>query len=267
MGRVILLILALHGLTVGGFEQTEAGARPASLGGAYTGLANDVWAIFYNPGGLANLREREASMFYTPCQFGLSELSLTAAALGVSTGFGAFGFAARRYGFDLYREVSYTVSYANKVSGVAVGANLNYHTVAIQNYGSSGTIGIDVGTLLRISNRVQWGIAAKNINSPTIGVSREPLPQTFTAGVAYLPAARVSLTLDYVKETGWDPSLKGGFECWIIDAVALRMGVSNEPSEYAGGIGIKYRNFQVDYAFSMHQELGMTHQWSVLIRW
>lgn len=267
MGRIVFLLLASHLLAFGGFEQTEAGARPASMGGAYIGLANDVWAIFYNVAGLSDLKSREASFFYTPGQFGLSELRRSTLAIGFPTRFGIFGLAARRYGFDLYHEVTWTASYAREVSGLSVGVNLNYHTVSIQNYGSSGTIGIDVGVLLKLSRHVQWGIAAKNVNSPTIGESGEPLPQTFSAGIAYLPTPRFSLTLDYVKETNFDPSTKFGFEYRVIDAVALRGGVSDRPSEYAGGIGIQHGIFVIDYAFFMHQELGITHQGSILIRW
>jgi hypothetical protein len=267
MVKIAFLLLALHGLAVGGFEQTEAGARPASMGGAYIGLANDVWAIFYNVAGLSDLSSREVSFFYTPGQFGLSELTRSTLAIGFPTRLGVFGLAARRYGFDLYHEVTWTASYANRVSGLSVGVNLNYHTVSIQNYGSSGAVGIDVGVLLGFSRHVRWGVAAKNVNSPTIGESGEPLPQTFSAGIAYLPTQSLSLTLDYVKETNFDPSSRFGFEYRIIDAVALRGGVSDRPSEYAGGIGIQYGIVAIDYAFFMHQELGITHQGSILIRW
>ena len=267
MGRIVFLLLALHTLAAGGFEQTEAGARPASMAGAYIGLANDVWAIFYNVAGLSDLKSREISFFYTPGQFGLSELTKSTLAIGFPGRLGVFGIGIRSYGFALYHEVSWTASYANKVSGLSVGINLNYHTVSIQNYGSSGTIGIDAGVLLEFSRYVRWGIAARNVNSPTIGESREPLPQTFSAGFAYLPTQRLSLTLDYVKETDFDASSKFGFEYRIIDAVALRVGVSDRPTEYAGGIGIQYGIVTIDYAFFMHQELGVTHEGSILIRW
>ncbi len=267
MGRIAFLLLVVHRLAVGGFEQTEAGARPASMGGAYIGLSNDVWAMFYNVAGLSDLKAREISFFYTPGEFGLSELRRSTLAIGVPTRLGVFGLAARRYGFDLYHEVTWTASYANKVSGLSVGVNLNYHTVSIQNYGSAGTIGIDVGALLEFSRHVRWGIAAKSVNSPAIGEAREPLPQTFSMGIAYLPTPRFSLTLDYVKETGFDPSTKFGFEYRIINAVALRAGVSDQPSEYAGGIGIRHGVVEIDYAFFMHEELGITHQGSILIRW
>ena len=267
MWRTFYILLLVPRLVFAGFEQTEVGARAKALGSSFVGLANDVWAISYNVGGLANLTQREAAVFYAPTQFGLSELSLSAFAVGYPTDKGVFGISARRFGFDLYREVSWTLSYANTFHDVALGVNLNYHNVAIQNYGSAGTIGFDVGALVHLTSQVQWGISAKNINAPTIGSSREPLPQSFSTGIAYLPLEKLSLSLDYFKETKFDASSRFGAEYWVVDEVALRFGISNEPTLYAGGFGIQYNIFEFDYAFTTHQELGVTHQFSLLIRW
>jgi len=267
MRRIVCLVALFSQLAFGGFEQTELGARAKSLGGASCALSNDVWAIFSNVGGLAFLKEREASVFYAPQQFGLSELSLSAVTAGIPTAVGVIGVAARRYGFDLYREASWTVSYANAVSEVAIGININYHSLSIEHYGSSGTVGIDAGTVVPITHQMRWGMAARNINSPTIGASKEPLPQSFTSGFAYFPTQRFSIAIDYFKEVGFDGSVRFGSEYAVVDAVALRIGISNVPTEYAGGIGIKYGAFEVDYAFFTHQELGITHQGSILIRW
>src|SRR5437879_11914948 len=44
-----------YGGTSGEFMLLGAGARGAALGGAYAALATDVTALYYNPGGLAQL--------------------------------------------------------------------------------------------------------------------------------------------------------------------------------------------------------------------
>jgi hypothetical protein len=41
-----------------------AGVRPVSLGEAFTGLADDEYALFYNPAGLATLTGGRASILY-----------------------------------------------------------------------------------------------------------------------------------------------------------------------------------------------------------
>jgi len=48
-----------YGGTSGEFMLLGAGARGAALGGAYAALATDVTALYYNPGGLAQLPRPE----------------------------------------------------------------------------------------------------------------------------------------------------------------------------------------------------------------
>ena len=46
--------------TVGAaFLKIEGGSRPAGLGGAFAGLANDINTIFWNPAGLTTVHDRE----------------------------------------------------------------------------------------------------------------------------------------------------------------------------------------------------------------
>ena len=47
------------------FLKIGTGARPAAMGGAYTALADDVNALYYNPGGLAQLKMRELGATHT----------------------------------------------------------------------------------------------------------------------------------------------------------------------------------------------------------
>jgi hypothetical protein len=267
MRTILALLLLFPAVMLGGFEQTDVSARAKALGGSYVGLSDDVWAIFFNVGGLATATRQEVSFLYTPEQFELHELSYAAVALALPTKFGTLGLAAKGYGFKLYREFSGTISYAHSISNVGLGINFNYYAMTIKNYGSAGTVGVDIGVLVRLLDQVRWGISAKNINSPTIGTSCEPLPRKFSSGIAYIPQDDISITFDYQKELGFDPSPRFGFEYWIIHALALRGGMCDVPSEYAGGVGVRFSLFQVDYAFSSHQQLGWTHQASITIRW
>ncbi len=53
---VVFLVLSLFGTAYGsGFQINEHGARAMAMGGAFTGLATDPSALFYNPAGLARL--------------------------------------------------------------------------------------------------------------------------------------------------------------------------------------------------------------------
>ncbi len=163
-------------------------------------------------------------------------------------------------------KVSGTLSYATTVAGVSFGVNCSYHSVSIQNYGSASTVGIDAGTVIPLVQNLTWGLAATNVNAPTIGISRDPLPRRFSTGVSYVLANRFTLAFDLLKESGYDVSPRGGCEYRITDAVALRGGFKNAPAEFSGGIGIRYAALDFDYAYVMNPVLGGTQEISISIR-
>lgn len=62
MKKTLVMSLAVLSLTCGlfanGLNLNGLGARPASMGGAFVGLADDFTAVFWNPAGLALLKGR-----------------------------------------------------------------------------------------------------------------------------------------------------------------------------------------------------------------
>lgn len=250
-----------------GFERIEGGARSISLGGAFVGMADESWTVFYNPAGLARVSLPEVSVFYSPQPFGLHELQSIALAVSHPVFDGGFGFSLRRFGFMLYRETSIGAGYALEIGDVSVGATLNSHSVTIMNYGSAGSLGIDVGLLLPVTSQIRVGMVARNINAPKIGAGRERIAQTFSVGAAYRPVADLVFVIDHEKEIGFPAALKFGFECWVVDEIALRAGVNTEIASYAAGVGVRYWLVRFDYGFTSHQELGFTHQISVTVQW
>src|SRR5689334_6539753 len=102
---IFLLAAAVQGGQAG-FGQTETGSRERALGGACVALAGDVWAVSINPGALSRLEGEEVSIYYSPGPYGLSPLSTRAAAAGVHTRLGTFSLSARKFGYDLYQELT-----------------------------------------------------------------------------------------------------------------------------------------------------------------
>lgn len=231
-----------------------------------TGLSDDVWAISHNPAGWTQVTGREFGCSYSPQLFDLSELS-DANVVGVlNTTFGTIGISMHRFGYSLYRELTGTLGYARMFDNVSVGIAANIYTVSIERYGSASTLGVDVGLHVRLLDALRWGVVVRNINAPVIGTARAKLPQEYVVGVAFVPNAQTRLTFDVQKETASEPSPRFGFEYWPVEPVAFRAGFSDEPSEVAGGLGIRYSAVQFDYAIVHHQELGWTHVGSVSLR-
>jgi hypothetical protein len=236
------------------------------MGGAFVAIADNAWAIIFNPAGLTQLRGDEIAAFYSPQPFGMTELSLASFALAHPTSYGQVGVSVNRFGFDLYREVSGILSYANSYRDVfSFGINLTYNSLAIKNYGSASAIGVDIGILATITRGLRWGFFAANVNAPSIGQAREKLPQVYASGLSLRPADGLLLGLDVIKDIRYPALLRGGLEYRLVDLVSLRVGVGNNPAKFSSGLGVHYSFVHFDYAMTTHPDLGLSHQFSVAV--
>lgn len=263
---LLINLIVLTGITYGQFENLDIGARPIGMGGAFTSIANNTNAIYFNPSGISQLIFREFSIFYSPAPYGLSELKHGAFSYVEPTKYGAFGLSGKTYGFELYKEFTGTLTYANNYKRkVYYGANFNYYNLKIERYGSASTFGIDIGMLAYLTDFMRFGFTAANLNRPSIGQNKDKLPQIYRAGLSFQLRKDLNVALDVEKDTRYTVSFKSGFEYNILDMLDVRAGVSSEPTKFSAGIGFSYSLFQIDYGFYNHPDLGLTHQGSVII--
>ena len=263
---IIVLLFVSFRLNYAQFELIDIGAKPISLGGAFTSLANNSNAIYYNPAGISQIPFREVSIFYSPAPFGLKELANGSVNYVEPTKFGTFGLSAKTYGFELYKEITVTATYSNNYKKkIFYGANVNYYNLKIQNYGSASTFGVDIGGLAYLTDFLRWGFAAFNLNRPKIGTQDDKLPQVYRTGVSIQPRKELNFVLDIEKDTRYTTSVKAGIEYSLYDMIDLRAGIGTEPTKFSGGVGLYYSIFEIDYGFYNHQDLGLTHQGTITI--
>ena len=263
---IIVLLFVSFRLNYAQFELIDIGAKPISLGGAFTSLANNSNAVYYNPAGISQIPFREVSIFYSPAPFGLKELANGSVNYVEPTKFGTFGLSAKTYGFELYKEITVTATYSNNYKKkIFYGANVNYYNLKIQNYGSASTFGVDIGGLAYLTDFLRWGFAAFNLNRPKIGTQDDKLPQVYRTGVSIQPRKELNFVLDIEKDTRYTTSVKAGIEYSLYDMIDLRAGIGTEPTKFSGGVGLYYSIFEIDYGFYNHQDLGLTHQGTITI--
>ncbi len=260
------ILILLANVSYCQFENTDVGARPAGLNGAFTSLADNSLAIFYNPAGLSQMKDREVSFFYSPAPYGLTELSSAAVTYAEPTKYGTFGAAVKTYGYELYREINGLVSYGNNYKGkIYYGANLNIYHLAIQNYNSATAFGVDFGALAKLTDFLQWGFYAKNLTGSTIGQSKEKIAQVFRTGFTFKPRGDLNLILETEKDVKYAFSFRGAFEYSPVQFFQVRAGIGSEPTTFAAGAGFRYSIFQLDYGFQNNSDLGFTHQAALTI--
>ncbi|MBS4035531.1 MAG: hypothetical protein KGZ85_13755 [Ignavibacterium sp.] len=246
--------------------QHNPGARQIAMSNSDVALSNDVFAVFNNPSGLAQMNWRELGVYYSPAPFGISEMANGYIAYHEPTGFGSLAIGGMTYGFELFREskiiLSYAYNYLDKFFG---GVSINYHSFSIQNYGSQGAFYLDIGGLTYLTNEFKLGFMIHNLNRASIANVDNQIPTVVNLGVSYVLMDILSVNMALEKDISFKPSIQFGIDYELIEYLSLRTGFSNQPSRYSAGLGINYSIFSLDYAFFTHHDLGLTHQAGVII--
>jgi hypothetical protein len=251
------------GSTAASFLKLEVGARAVAMGGAFTGVPGDPYAVYWNPAALAYLeKEKNLSLFHNEYFQGLGQefLLYTAPAkggefLGIpGPKAGAWGFALnyfyvpddleRRSGlnegdpenpispsegeFGAY-DLAASVVYGRRLrGGLSAGAAIKMIRQSIDNY-SAGSVALDLGLLREYSWRghpVTAGVSVQNLG-PGIKFTdrRYGLPLVLRAGVSgRLRDSGALLALDVEKPVDNYPALAVGAEFPLTQRLALRSG-------------------------------------------
>ena len=204
------------------FLDMGGGARAAGLGGAFTAIADNAYAPYYNPAGLAQLTQTEVSASYAQLLTGLSDgsnLGLSQLAYAQPLENGKQGTLAVNYqNFGLsqvYNEQSFYLSYGRKIldfksgGSLMLGANAKYLSHGFQPgseasnscQGFNCTFGVDpvlagrttqgapdadLGLLYRSSGHLQAGLMVEHLMQPNVAFSgTDKLPLNFHAGIDY----------------------------------------------------------------------------------
>ena len=257
----------------GAFEEKGAGARPMGMAGAFTGVADDVNAIYWNPAGLGVVEKLEA-MGMTTRLFGLKDLTYYLFGGVVPTKkMGGFGLSYSQFGCSEYRESQTIFSSGQTLGGdVYFGFNVKIMSLRIKgastnsDYGKASAFGLDVGALADISSKFRLGIMAMNLNSPRLGNCSENLAQRIMLGTSFRILSRCITSLDLhlpLSSIMVEPEARAGFEILVNRNLALRAGVENDPARFTVGFGLCWKIFKFDYAFLSHPFLNNQHQFSL----
>ncbi|MFH1194466.1 MAG: hypothetical protein V1720_02060 [bacterium] len=248
------------------FCQEYPGARQISMSHSDVALSNDAFAIFNNPAGLPQMDWREFAVYYSPAPFGMNELANGYGAYHEPTPFGSFGVGFMTYGYDLYRENKFALSYSrNFENKFFAGISVIYQTLHIQNYGNDGSLNFIIGGLAYLNRDFRIGFSAENLLRSTYGSEPDQIPVVFNAGVSFDALPEMTINAAVQKEIDFPVSLRFGFEYNVIQYLSLRFGFNNQPNSYSAGIGINYSLLQLDYAVFTHQDLGLTHQVGIIV--
>lgn len=248
------------------------GSRALAMGGAFSALANDSSACFYNPAGLQNNERQQIAFLYYPLLADTLYNSITYSYPILD--FGAIGAALYRiatqniqtydssdFALDTinYEQYKATFAYAAKLNEqliIGMGVNvLSFNLLNVNAYG----FGADFGLLYEPFNFISLGFVIKNLLNPslTLQLSEEELPREYIAGFAIkIPVnpINVYITSDFVLPEEANLKVKGGIELTGFDLLSLRAGYDGDAVCFGGGI--KFMGISIDYAYLLNEYFG-----------
>lgn len=274
-----ILILFTSNLFGGGFENLGVHSRIIGLGGAFTGVADASYTVFYNPAGLINVKGFEVSSTYNQLFTGLDDelYYLTFSSTVPLWKFGELGAGLTHLKAGAWQENTLILSYAKDIGNFGIGGSFKLLRWAAQaapgenalNYqGFTFDAGIFYSIHQVLGNGIlRFGAVAQDITEPSIAVSgtdEAKLPMKLMAGISYYsPTYDYLFAIDGIKEVN-DYLLRFGAEFLgmktkiygVETGFYLRGGYNSiiNESPYKqnainGGFGIFVNTLKIDYAY------------------
>jgi tetratricopeptide (TPR) repeat protein len=259
-----------------------AGSRALGMGGAFTAVADDATAPYWNPAGLPTLEQTSVIGFHSTL-FEASSYDFFSVSQP-TVRFGSFGFAFVRVGTNGinayddrsrglgqigFSESQMLFSYGRKVPfGVRMGVSLKVVNERMGDLSSQG-VGFDVGAMYPAPyvKGVTLGIALRDVPGAKLKLEEkvERTPRTVRIGAAYRGTFRdsqdvVTFAVDASLPEKAPTGVFVGGEYLIDNSVALRAGLKE--GRLSAGAGVRWRNYSFDYSLG-NTELGNLHQFSV----
>jgi hypothetical protein len=261
IGAACLVWLLAGTCSLHSLENNGRGTKAVGMANAFVAVADNLWAVNYNPAGLTQVTDIQCSAFIVPNQFGVPELRTTALAAAVPFSFATVALKAENFGFDLYKETEIGMAFALKLDqNISGGLSLNLHRLDLARYGSTQDVILHGGILANALQNVKVGFNFNNILGATVGGLDEKIPQLFTLGACWSPLEDLQVSLELEKDIRSPASMKWGIEQIVFDVLAFQGGVANNPEKYSAGIAVKYSFIEFGYAGYSHLDLGWTHQ-------
>ena len=262
-----LLLFAAFVNVYAAFEDKPLYARPAAMGGAYTSLANDYSAPFFNPAGL-NLLSASALSFSQTSLYGEADMKHSGAGFMLPTKTaGSFAFNYVSFGASYYKESELIFTHSFMlVPGAYFGYNIRNLGLQIEGGGSASALSFDAGAMGVVSTQLSIGVFSRGLNRPQI--ASETLYRDLTGSLCYRPFRGLITVIDWNMPADREEDIiKLGAEINVVPAFCIRFGVQPEPQRASFGFGIILNRIDFDYAFQTHEVLDNQHVFSASLRW
>lgn len=287
------------GTTSANFLKLGIGPRAIAMGEAQVGLADDVYATYWNPAGLSqlqvqeagfvhaqyvqNITEQYAAYAYPQPALGTFAASATFLNVGLFDGFDAAGQPTDSVGAS---DTALSLGYARPLwrnrrmgSELSVGAVGKYiqeklDAVTARAYAMDGGLLFKPGKMGgELFEGWRAGIGLRNLGtSMRFDTESFALPRSLNAGLAWtghLWEESITMTVDGQQPNDGPRVFGAGLEIWTLKVFVVRGGYTSRGDLGQGlrlGSGLRFRTLQIDYAYMGAGDLGQAHRIGLTLR-
>ncbi len=226
---------------------------------AYSIRQADVFSGFTNQASLARQKSLAAG-FYTERRFFLKDLSYYNLVFVLPTSSGNFGLEAAYAGTVNYNETSAGIAYGRGLGDkIDLGVQFNYYTVKIAGYGNAGTVNVEAGAIVHLTEKLQAGMHVYNPVGGKMGqYQEEKLAFIYTAGFGYDASDKFYIGAAVEKEENQPADVISGFQYQFSPRINIKGGVGTATPEFWFGAGFWVSSIRLDVQASYHPQLGIT---------
>lgn len=274
----IISFISLLNAQVAQFLRIVPSAKPASMGEAYVGAANDIYGVYYNPASIGKLSTKQAVATYNSLFEGISYIYASygqplqsGGAIAAQLGYMSYGSVEKYVGGQSQGSVSPTsmfisASYGMEMKsnpGLFIGGSVKMIQETLDT--SANAFALDAGVLYTLQG--QPAVIGASISNLGSGMKFKEesgsLPMVIRAGVGYKYSDQINIAADISSCSG-STGVHVGFE-YLMQQFAIRAGYSTL-SGISAGAGIKLgEQYSLDIAYQQGSALGSLIKVSLLL--
>ncbi|NLK49125.1 MAG: hypothetical protein GX294_00580 [Candidatus Cloacimonetes bacterium] len=266
---LISLLILQTALLMAVFDDYIPSARARGMGGAYTAVVDDAAAVFFNPAGLAQVDYAAQLGFSQLNGQSFADFRTAAAGVKLPAKLGTIGIGARIMGvsfedLELMSEQAFTLAHGFVLqhdvhSTISVGYAANYYRLSFDDEDTDNAFGLDLGVSALLHGRTRLAFNISNLNQAKMGNENQSiLPSKMALGISYQPYDKVITSIEVKKDFARETEFMGGVEAYVLEPLAIRFGVHQNPATWNAGVGLDVKNIKIDFSYSAHAVLPST---------
>ncbi len=291
------------GITTAEFLKIGVGARANAMAESFTAVANDVFALYYNPAGITEFDKTQLAFSHSTWfvglqhdfiggvyhlnrqnSIGVSVISLRSDDMPVTTEYQPYGTGE----YFRYGDVALGITFARKMTErFSFGVSVKYVDETLADVSLRGVL-VDLGTYYRTGiGSTRFAVSVSNFGGQMAPSGTAQLvdgtsvssfqgfspPTIFRIGFAFEPyedrSNRITASAQLNHPADNSENLAVGAEYSYVSMFYVRGGYKINVTEqtYSAGAGIKastsFALVSFDYSFTPYQRLGDVHRFSI----